>query len=199
MVWKHFRLIVFVAAFIALAAMPLAEWANTAVIFNVPVDTGFTITLPLGAGEANASSASDPGPATADINFTCVTGTCTRVEPCLTTAFGGSCQAGAAVPIFQYTNAGNVNLSMTLIFNSSLPSGITVGVNSSASGVGNNAVTIGPEIPLNNSMEAMIFQELNTTASPACCSINVTLYANFTSVSGLVEQRLITHNSTNAN
>jgi hypothetical protein len=193
-----FRPVLFFVALAALAAMPLAEFAQTTVYFNVPVKTSFTVTLPLSL-ETNASGTTAPwsSEATADINFTATdfSGTQKMIEPCLTTAFGGACQIGAdTVPIFMYKNTGTVNISMYLKFNATaLPAGVVVGVNSSKQGTGNNAVVHVGLYDVNNSDWAEAFQMLNISANQF---INVTLYANFTNVYGGVYLRLLAHNST---
>ena len=184
-------------ALLSLAAMPLAEFSQTTVYFNVPVRTSFTVTFPQST-VTNASGTTPPwnSPATADINFTAPGGASsgTHIEPCLVTAFGATCQAGPTVPIFSYKNTGTVNITMWLMFNATaLPTGVVVGVNSTASGTGNNAVVHAALYGVNNSAWAQAFSQLNMSGNQYA---NVTLYANFTNVVGGVYVNLLAHNST---
>ena len=94
-----------------------------------------------------------------------------------------------------YKNTGNVNISMFYIFNATLPSGVVVGVNSTVTGTGNNAVVHTALYPVNSTENVTVFNQLNTSSNQY---INVTLYANFTSVTGGVRQNLLTHNATNS-
>ncbi|MFH1106839.1 MAG: hypothetical protein V1787_03000 [Candidatus Micrarchaeota archaeon] len=182
-----------VLTFIALAALSAAEFGQTTVYFNVPISTSFTVTLPEST-EANASGATAPpgAPATADLNFSSLTGTETHLQPCLTAAWGSACQTGPAVPIFSYKNTGTVNISMYIMFNTTLPIGVTVGINSTKSGTGNNAVVHSDLYDVNNSEWAAVFEDLNISAGMV---VNVTLYANFSNVNGF-SARLLSHNST---
>ncbi|MFH1106838.1 MAG: hypothetical protein V1787_02995 [Candidatus Micrarchaeota archaeon] len=186
----------FAALLVAFAGFAYAEFAQTTVYFNVPVRLSFTITLP-DTVQTNASGTTAPwsADATADINFTLAAGSIsgTHVQPCLTVAFGGGCQTGPAVPIFAYKNTGTTNISMWLKFNASLPTGIVVGVNSTASGTGNNMVNHTALYDVNNSLWANAFQDLNISSNQYA---NVSLYANFTNVQGGINVRLLAHNST---
>jgi hypothetical protein len=184
---------VFVAVILGLAALIHGEYSQTAVYFNVPVKTSFTVTLPL-SDVANASGvAAPPGAtATADLNFSSEIGTVEMLQPCLVTVFGGACQDGPEVPIFMYKNTGNVNISMWLEFNNTLPNGVAVGVNSTRDGSGNNAVVHSALYSVNASAWVEVFQHLKEDTGFV---VNVTLYTNFTGVDGL-SIRLLMHNST---
>ncbi|MCX6777808.1 MAG: hypothetical protein NT157_02890 [Candidatus Micrarchaeota archaeon] len=111
--------------FIVVAAIAVLVWADaatTTVYFNTPSTVSFTITLP---GEAAATTP------TADIEFNSTDTSATKINATVTNA--GDAQTDV-VPIFTYTNTGNVGIKITLLFGAALPAQVKVkaGLNNSA-------------------------------------------------------------------
>ena len=135
-------------------------------------------------------------PATSDIWFNSSATTALHLQPCV--AGATPCQTGETYPIFQYDNTGNINISIWLSFNASLPTGVVVGVNSTCSGgaVG-QGVCHAALYDVNNSKNALVVSNLSYTGSPNTGNYtNVTLYANFTNYGPATNVRLLYHNST---
>ncbi len=181
---------------ITLLAVPaIADYAQTTVYFNVPVTTAFTVTL-LGQGAVSSNSTNNPSsPPTANIEFNSSTGTQVNVMPCVVGG-SGNCQPGITVngsPIFQYDNTGNVNISVLLIFNSTLPTGVTVRANSSwANTSTSNGTAYGQDIAVNATDNAVLGRNIDSVVSTSY--LNVYLYANFSSVTGGTRTtRLLNH------
>ncbi|MEM4255269.1 MAG: hypothetical protein QXR53_02980 [Candidatus Norongarragalinales archaeon] len=182
-------------AFVAImSAAVSADYAQTTVFFNVPTSTAFTVTLP-GQGAVSSNSTQNPNsPPTANIEFNASSSTVNNVVPCVT---GGSCQSGegpSGTPIFQYDNTGNVNISIQLIFNSTLPSGVTVRANSSWDNGGvSNGTAFAGDRPVNATENTTLGTNIDWNAASF---LNVYMYANFSAVvGGTRTTRLLNHTS----
>lgn len=187
---------------VSMATVLLADYAQTDVLFMVQTSTAFRVSLP-GAGPIASNGTIPPSaPYTSDINFSSNTGTENNIVPCI--AGGGTCQSSEGnngVPIFQYDNTGTTNISITLIFNESLPGGVTVRGNASwnktslsngtfwneSSGVNSH------DFAVNSTELAVAGRAIDWSADSF---LNVYLYANFTGVAGGSSWRLINHTST---
>jgi len=175
---------------LTMVAVAAPQYAQTTVYFNVPETLSFTVTLPSYA--ANTSNTTEPAgaPVTVNIEFNATTGD-SNAQPCIQ-AGAATCQTGATLPIFQYDNTGNANMTIQLRFSSALPSGITVCVNSTAQGTGNQATHHTACYDVNNSLWAIVVQNLSSTGSNLT---NATLYANFSGISpGTSSNRRLDHN-----
>jgi hypothetical protein len=116
--------------------------------------------------------------ATPDIYFNISSANAAAVYPCANADYATNCQTGT-LPIFNYTNTGNVAINLTLNFSSALPSGIEVYGNSSA----RNGTAYSTLRLINNTCEGGCFrvaQGLNFTNNWAA----LWLWANFTNVVG---------------
>lgn len=177
-----------------ISATVAADYAQTTVFFNVPASTAFSVTLP-GQGAVNSNGTIPPSaPPTADIEFNATNPTTNNIVPCVT---GGTCQSGegaSGTPIFQYDNTGNLNISIQLIFNSTLPTGVTVRANSSwdNSGVSNGTAYAGDR-PINATENTTLGTNIDWNAASF---LNVYMYANFSEVvGGTRTTRLLNHTS----
>jgi len=171
-------------------AFAAPQYAQTTVYFNVPETMSFTVTLP--SYSANTSNTTEPAgaPVTVNIEFNATTGD-SNAQPCVQ-AGAATCQTGATLPIFQYDNTGNANMTIQLRFGSALATGITVCVNSTAQGTGNQATHHTACYDVNNSLWAIVVQNLSSTGSNLT---NATLYANFSGISaGTSSNRRLDHN-----
>ncbi len=165
-----------------LAISTYADYASTEVYFSVPISTSFTVTLP---GEAGVASDGSLGAVfTADIFFNSTVPTNTSLQPCV--APGTTCQDTDA--IFEYDNTGTVAINISLQFNASLPTGVTVNMNSSATAGGTVHEGL---IPVNNTEWAPVILELPIGADLG----RAWLFADFSSYTG-TNVRWLTHNST---
>ena len=191
------KVILLLIPLFALLMTPLifaADYAQTKVFFNVATSTAFRVTLP-GQSLVTSNTTQNPNsPPTADIEFNASSATVNNVFPCVA---GGSCQTGAGAtgtPIFQYMNIGNVNISLTLIYNQSLPSGITTRANSSWNQTSTwNGTSYAGDIAVNDTSLAVVAHNL-TWQGPSY--LNVYMYANFSAVQGSRNVRLLNHTST---
>ncbi|HIH20945.1 TPA: hypothetical protein HA244_06795 [Candidatus Micrarchaeota archaeon] len=177
-----------------LAPMIFADYAQTKVFFNVASSTAFRVTLPGQALVTSNATQNPSSPPTADIEFNTTSITANNIFPAVA---GGTAQSGAGAtgtPIFQYTNVGNVNISLTLIFNQSLPTGVTVRANSSWNQTSTwNGTAYTGDVAVNDTGLAVVGHNL-TFSGPSY--LNVYLYANFSSVQGSRNVRLLNHTST---
>ncbi|MFH1442527.1 MAG: hypothetical protein ABIG96_00680 [Candidatus Micrarchaeota archaeon] len=185
---SRINLFVMGLALFSLAAVLYADFAETAVFFFVPVSYSFTVTLP-GPGTWSSNTTQPPTAWTADIYFNSTVATnMTNLEPCV--APGTSCQG--ADGIFRYDNTGTVPINIYLMFNTSLPSGVEVFMNSSIAGAGNGGAANANLLPLNSSIwipvvTALSYEGTNTS--------DAFLFANFTAYTG-TNIRYLVHNST---
>ena len=199
MISKNWKIFIALLLLLPLASFVVAEFAQTNVFFTVPTVVSFTVTLPAGTNAtSNTTTAGAPlaNPATSDIWFNSSASSATHIQPCVTG--GSACQTGATYPIFQYDNTGNVNISLWLSFNASLPSGVLVGVNSTCSGSANGQGVCHTALyDVNSSKNALVVSNLSFTGGPNTGNYtNVTLYANFTNYGPATNVRLLYHNST---
>ncbi len=182
------------AALVALAAAPAPQYVQTTMYFTNPETLSFTVTLPgYGANTSNQTSGAG-SPATVAIEFNGTFAT-SNAQPCVR---GGSalCQTGPTVPIFQYDNTGNANITLQLRFSSALSSTVTVCVNSTAEGTGNQATHHTGCFDVNDSAWAIVVQNLTPKGTNLT---NATLYANFSDYSvGSEINRRLDHNASRA-
>ena len=186
---------------VSMATVLLADYAQTDVLFLVQTSTAFRVSLP-GLGPVGSNGTIPPSaPFTSDINFSSNTGTENNIVPCV--AGGGTCQSSEGnngVPIFQYDNTGTTNISVTLIFNESLPTGVTVRGNSTwnKTSLSNGTFYNGSsghtssDFAVNSTELAIAAVDI---AWDADSFLNVYLYANFTGVAGGSSWRLMNHTS----
>lgn len=185
----RFNFAAFSLLLLCLSLYVFADFAGTTVYFTVPVSLSFTVTLPGTLLFSSNTSAVVTG-YTSDVQFNSTVPTnLTSVPPCVA---GGACQS-AATPIFQYDNTGTVPINISLKFNASLPTGISVTANSTLPPLGQDtyANVPGRPIPLNGSLWAPLVNNLPFEGANVS---NVWLYANFTAYTGTQNVGLI-HNS----
>lgn len=183
--------------FVTLLATPaIADYAQTTVFFNVPSASSFTVTVPGQSAVASNGTNNPNSPPTANIEFNSSVSTRVNIPPC-TVGGTGNCQNGSGstgTPIFQYDNTGNVNLTILLIFNSTLPSGVTVHGNSSWANTSlSNGTAYANDRALNATDSAVMGINLDSVDTSI---LNVYLFSNFTSVTaGTRASRLLNHTS----
>ena len=179
---------------LALVSAPVPNYAQTVMYFTNPETLSFTVTLPGYAANTSNTTVPPGAPATVAIEFNGTSAT-SNAEPCVR---GGSatCQTGPTVPIFQYDNTGNANMTIQLKFSQALPSTLTICVNSTAQGTGNNALHHTGCFDLNDTVWAVVVQNLTPKGANLT---NATLYANFTAYSvGTEGNRRLDHNGSRA-
>jgi hypothetical protein len=170
-----------------MSAYVLADFAQTAVYFTVPVALSFTVTLPGAAAEASSSSLYGSG-YSADVIFNSSVADNATVIPCVSP--GTSCQNESSA-IFIYDNTGTQNISIYMKFNATLPTGVTVLMNSSVTTAGLGFPhTL--QIPVNSTQWAQVVASLPYTGTNTS---SVWMYAAFDSYSGS-NVVYLTHNST---
>lgn len=193
--------IILVAAFIVAllgAALVAADYAQTTVWFTVATSVSFTVTIP-GAG-ATSSSTSAPGTATGAIYVNATSLPQVALQPCANADFATNCQnttVGGAMPIFNYSNTGNVALNMTLFYTTAQPTGVDTWGNSTCNG--GSCTATAAKRPVNETSGVgttrhYVVQNLPTSAGNWAAEW---LYVNFTSsVSAGGQSRVLQHNST---
>ena len=182
---------------VSIAPMLIADYAQTSVRFTVATVTSFTVTLP-GEGAVTSNATNNPSsPPTAGVNFSAATNTVNNIVPCVHNS--ASCQTNAlgdakGTPIFQYDNTGTTNITVTLIFNESLATGVSVRGNSSwdDTSVSNGTAYTG-DTAVNATDLAVLGRSIDYNAVSI---LNVYLYANFSNVAAGTSQRLLNHTST---
>jgi hypothetical protein len=184
--WKM-KWFVLALILVSMSAYVLADFAQTAVYFTVPVALSFTVTLPGEAAEASSSSLYGSG-LSADIWFNSTVADNASVQPCV--APGTSCQTDST-PIFIYDNTGTQNISIYIKFNATLPSGVSVLMNSSVTTVG-YGVAHANRISVNDSGWAFVVANLSYLSTNTS---SAWLWAAFSSYSGN-NVVYLTHNST---
>ncbi len=105
---------IFALLLLALVSLVGADVITTNVFFNVPTSVAFTLTLP-------GLAANSSGHLTTFIEYNHSSNTVRKVNA----SAGGTAQS-AAVPIFNYSNTGNVIINISLVFNESIPATINV-------------------------------------------------------------------------
>lgn len=135
----------------------------------------FTVTV---LGQSPTYSNETNYNATPDIYFNISTKNAAFVYPCANADYATNCQTGT-LPVFNYSNTGNVAINLTLNFSAALPSGIEVYGNSSA----RNGTAYSTLRLVNGTCEGGCFrvaQGLNWTNNWAA----LWLWANFTGMTG---------------
>lgn len=107
------------------------------------------------------------------ISFNFSSATESDVEPCTSGNFSRN-QSGEATPIFLIDNNGNREINLSLMFNQSLPTGITVSANASCTGTCTGTVTT--KTALTTSYQTFVWNLSNASGSYA----NITLWGDVT-------------------
>ncbi|HLC37961.1 MAG TPA: hypothetical protein VJI71_00730 [Candidatus Norongarragalinales archaeon] len=183
---------------LSIAPMLLADYVQTEVIFNIAANTGFMVTLPGQTVGAQGNSSSASNITTAQIEFNASSASSSTVYPAVV---GGSAQT-STIPIFNYTNIGNTNLTIGLFFNNS-GSNITCGdVNRNVTVYGNctfysagsgSCVATSPQVGLQESAIQQYIQ--NMTPQNWSVYAQVWLYANFSNCMEGAYRKFLFHRS----
>jgi len=156
---------------VALLMMPgvlaAAEYTQTIVQFNIASTLAYTLTL-LGESAVNSDPTAATAPTT-DIYFNSTTGDEKGVEAQVV----AGTQQSAGSPIFQFTNTGTVNISLSLFLNATEPSCVSLMGNNTYRVTGNGSQEIG----ITNT-------SIDTEFSSNEGTIDYYLWANFTSCYG---------------
>ena len=116
---KISRIIILLASLFAVLSFAVfADTITTPVRFIVPSTLSFTLSVP-----GNNASSFAVGSTTTTLIFNTTSGTATRLNA---TAAGSTQQQNGTIPIFNYTNTGNVLINITINFTAALPAGVTV-------------------------------------------------------------------------
>ena len=198
------KIILFLALFAILgASVALAEFGTTRLYFNVPTDTSFQVAFPTtyvfedinGTTEATASETST----WVSFNFSGAS-TQSFVQPSVFGSFARN-QSGSLIPIMLIDATGNVNLTLALHFNTTLPTGIFVSWNSTCHPPPNNGCQGANNTPMltngNITQSSQIFvYDLDFTGSTYA---NLSLYGHKNASASFGEtSRLLIYNSSNA-
>jgi len=154
-------------------------YAKVPVYFNVPSDASFAVALPSSYTFTDITGTSEAGATTLSwisFNFTDIPQY--WVEP-IVQGVSTDAQNGAAKPIFLIDATGNVNITVSIRFESSLPSGITVCANATCSPV--TGTSCGTVQETCTSVDTSYVQLASNLAYSGNTYLNVTLYANVTS------------------
>ncbi len=103
---------------LSLSVIVFADTITTPVRFIVPTTLSFTLSVP-----GNNASSFSAGSTTTTIIFNSTSNTVSQLNG---TAAGSAQQQTATIPIFNFTNTGNVLINITMNFSTSLPSGVSV-------------------------------------------------------------------------
>jgi len=154
-------------------------YAQTTVYFQIPADASFAIAMPSDYTSWTYITGTEQGSATATdwISFNFTNAPQTGVQPY---QHGNQAwnQDGATQPIFYIDNTGNVDEAFYIYWGSSLPSGISVCVNSTCTGTCTSPGTISTctSIGVGEGSATQIASTIKTDEF-----LNVTLYADVTS------------------
>jgi hypothetical protein len=190
--------IVFALSAFAMLGLVAADYVQTTFFFAVPSTNTFSVTW-LDGGSNNSASAYPPTNVGSVYWFNSSTGNSQMVQPCIgAIAYSSSsvvCQNGASLRPFAYiTNTGTVTSAYYMEWNATLPTGVTTCANGSKrDSSGSHTVNAEPCITtrlgsasaagnLNNSAWYALASGVTPTAPNN--AVNVTIYANFSGVSG---------------
>lgn len=193
---------------VAFTSVAFAEFATSRIYFNVPATTTFSIGMPdtyTGGQNFSISGTSQASASATDwlsFNFSSIAQSALQ-EPSALGSFTRN-QSGITRPIFLIDNTGNVNISVSIYVNESIPNNVQLWWNGStwpATGCGTTNSTI-----RSVSLTADLIVGIGSTGtdklapgpSPINCRLNVTLYSNTSAgvSGGQLTTNLITNSST---
>ncbi len=191
MVVKSKHVVIVIVFLLGAVLAQTTQQITTPVRFIVPTTITFTLAIP---GNNATTYASTTAGATAT---TILYNTTNRTESGINaTAVGGASQT-PAVPIFNFTNTGNVNINITINFSTALPTGVEVkagwGANAYQSGSqGCTGAAAGPPVNSTNGDDRLRCSNItaslvvttiaNLSTSGAGIYRNVWMWADFSSV-----------------
>lgn len=174
---------------VAFTPIALADYAQTTVWFTVASSISFTVTLPDATFNTSNGIPQPGSPTTSDIWFNSTANNNASIMPCVTGLT--ACQSAdmATTPIFQYDNTGTSNIDINIYFASALPSGVTVGMNSSST-CAPGCQTYSTIFGVNGTSPAYVVRNLTYIGTNVS---NAFLNATFTAVPAGSNSRILQH------
>ncbi|MFQ6020696.1 MAG: hypothetical protein ACE5J4_01585 [Candidatus Aenigmatarchaeota archaeon] len=193
--------LIIIAVFFSLviASLALAEFATTKVYFNIPANTQFSIAMPDTYSGAQNFTITATTLAEANdtdwisFNFSTVPQSSLQ-QPSAAGDFSRN-QSGTAQPIFWITNLGNVNITITVWANESIPSNVQWWFNGTTTPGGTDCGTATTAL---TQMSGTAQNAITGLTYLGDCSLNFTMWANTSAgvSGGQLESNLITNSST---
>lgn len=184
--------LVVAVVFILLASVVFgAQLITTPVRFILPTTTTFTLAIPGNNATTFASTTAGVTATTIMYNST------SRTDAGLNATAVGGAQQTPAIPIFNITNTGNININITINFSTALPTGVEVkgGWGTNAYQTGSNGCTgpaAGPPVNATNGDDKLRCSNItasqvlttiaNLSTSGAAAHRNIWMWADYNNV-----------------